>query len=357
VGREVLLPADYVSAHLELAYATTAYRAQGRTVDTAHVLVSPATRRELLYVGATRGREVNCLYVETTFDADPATSHDGLIEEQSPREVLLAVLANEGTEVSVHKTIRREQAEAEHMASLAAEYATLAAAAQEERWDALLLTCGLDSVELAAVHSSAARGALLAAFREAEARGLELSVGLPRLVAARSLEDAADVAAVLHGRMDRWMRTAAPSSRSADLVAGLFPRARGVQDADMARALEERAEAMERRAQALVDQAIEQSRGWIEQLGRPPVDNLARARWLRSAYVVAAYRERWEIDDTYPVLGPDTDGRAVEQVHQRQRAAAALEDARTVARKTIGAPAEPAEPAALSPRSERGVDP
>ena len=36
--------------HLELAYASTAHRAQGRTVDTAHALVSPTTTREVLYV-------------------------------------------------------------------------------------------------------------------------------------------------------------------------------------------------------------------------------------------------------------------------------------------------------------------
>ena len=39
----VLLPADYAREHVELAYASTAHRAQGRTVDTADALVSPTT--------------------------------------------------------------------------------------------------------------------------------------------------------------------------------------------------------------------------------------------------------------------------------------------------------------------------
>ena len=52
----VLLPADYVRDHVELAYASTAHRAQGRTVDTAHAIVSPTTTREVLYVSGTRGR-------------------------------------------------------------------------------------------------------------------------------------------------------------------------------------------------------------------------------------------------------------------------------------------------------------
>ncbi|MGH3356190.1 MAG: TrwC relaxase, partial [Nocardioidaceae bacterium] len=35
----VRLPAEYVAEHVELAYASTAHRAQGVTVDTAHPLV------------------------------------------------------------------------------------------------------------------------------------------------------------------------------------------------------------------------------------------------------------------------------------------------------------------------------
>ena len=61
-----------------MAYATTTHRAQGRTVDTTHTLVSPTTTREALYVGATRGRDANHIYVDTHFDPDPATSHPGL---------------------------------------------------------------------------------------------------------------------------------------------------------------------------------------------------------------------------------------------------------------------------------------
>ncbi|HEY2301217.1 MAG TPA: hypothetical protein VGH66_04965, partial [Acidimicrobiales bacterium] len=77
---QVVLPADYVEAHVELAYATSAHRAQGRTVDTAHVVVSPTTTREGLYVSASRGRESNRLYVDTCYDPDPPTGHDGTTE-------------------------------------------------------------------------------------------------------------------------------------------------------------------------------------------------------------------------------------------------------------------------------------
>ena len=41
--------------HVELGYATTAQRAQGRTVDRAHAYLGPAATRETLYVMASRG--------------------------------------------------------------------------------------------------------------------------------------------------------------------------------------------------------------------------------------------------------------------------------------------------------------
>ena len=138
---EVVLPADYVRQYVELAYATTAYRAQGRTVATAHALVSPTTTREVLYVSATRGREENRLYVDTCFDRDPPTSHPGLARPQSPREVLAAVLAREGAEPSAHEALRRAEQEAQSFTVMAAEYSTIAGHAQQQRFSGLLGRC------------------------------------------------------------------------------------------------------------------------------------------------------------------------------------------------------------------------
>ena len=81
----VHVPADYVREHVELAYASTAHRAQGRTVDTAHAMVGPTTTREVLYVSATRGKEANRLYVDTHYDPDPQTSHDEAMEPMTAK--------------------------------------------------------------------------------------------------------------------------------------------------------------------------------------------------------------------------------------------------------------------------------
>jgi hypothetical protein len=327
----VRLPADYVREHVELAYASTAHRAQGRTVDRAHALVSSTTTREVLYVSGTRGREGNWLYVDTHYDPDPQTSHDEVTEAVTPREVLAGVLRNEVADVAAHDMIRQVQSEAEGLERLSAEYLTLATAAQAERWDALLEASGLASSELDAVRSSEAHGPLLAAFREADAVGLDIEAALPQLVAVRSLGDARDEAAVLHARVHRWTQAASGRRQGSDhLVAGLIPRARGVSDRDMGDALAEREQAMETRARTLASQAIEARADWVRRLGSAPIDRGRRERWLHEVSKIAAYRDRWHITGPAP-LGRRDGVKIVEQTGQLQRALIAAAHARAIA--------------------------
>ncbi|MFJ9391309.1 MobF family relaxase [Nocardioides sp. NPDC101246] len=57
------LPAAYVAQHVELAYATTAYGAQGETVRDGHVVIGDHTGAASAYVGMTRGREHNIAHL------------------------------------------------------------------------------------------------------------------------------------------------------------------------------------------------------------------------------------------------------------------------------------------------------
>jgi hypothetical protein len=224
-GGEVKLPADYAAEHVELAYATTAHRAQGRTVDAAHAMVSSTTTREVLYVAATRGRESNKLYVDIAYDPDPASGHRGAIEHQTAHSVLCGVLANEGAALAAHAQIQASWDAAEGLVQLHAEYLTIARAAQADRWAALIGNVGLGAEQVAAVHASDAYGPLVAALRDAEARGLDVDHALPQLVAVRPLADADDVAAVLHHRVDTWVERAASRRQpTTDLIAGLIAR-------------------------------------------------------------------------------------------------------------------------------------
>jgi len=106
-GRLVRLPAGYVAAHVELGYATTAQRAQGRTVDRAHAYLGPAATRETLYVMASRGVQENVLYVDTSPDPDPASRPDDQPETE-PRDVLLEVLARDGVDRAASTVLAQE---------------------------------------------------------------------------------------------------------------------------------------------------------------------------------------------------------------------------------------------------------
>ena len=216
------------------------------------------------------------------------------------------------------------------MERLSAEYLTLAAEAQGERFDALLARSGLSDDELAAVTASAARGPLFAGLREAEARGLDIEAGLPLLVARKSLADAVDVATVLHGRVDRWSQASGGRRRhTRGLIAGLIPRAQGVTDPEMARALTERDHAMELHALSLAQEAIARRDGWVRSLGDPPSGAAKRERWLREVATIAAYRDRWNVGGQRP-LGAVPDRENQEQSAQRKRAMAAGEWAKAI---------------------------
>jgi hypothetical protein len=181
------------------------------------------------------------------------------------------------------------------------------------------------------VRSSDARGPLFAKLRDAEARGLDVDAVVPRLVVGKSLGDAFDIAAVLHGRVDRWTKAAGGRRRHTEnLIAGLIPRAHGVTDPDMAQALAERDQAMEERALALAEEAIAAHHSWLGPLGRPPNESLRRERWTREVSTVAAYRDRWHIEGKRP-LGAVLDERNLEQRDQRRRALAAGERAKAIA--------------------------
>lgn len=57
------LPAAYVDQHVELAFASTVYGAQGETVDSAHLVIGEATGAASAYVAMTRGRHSNVAHL------------------------------------------------------------------------------------------------------------------------------------------------------------------------------------------------------------------------------------------------------------------------------------------------------
>jgi hypothetical protein len=246
------------------------------------------------------------------------------------------VLANEGADLSAHETLERAQRQADDFSLLAAEYETLAQAAQQQRFDDLLDRPGLDTEHLGQVRQSPSYGPLLAGLRYAESRGLDLEGGLPKLVAARPLDGADDPAAVMHGRVEQWAHTAASGRRTVpNHIAGLIPRALGVSDLDMVRALSEREEAMSHRARELAVLAQETGEAWVTKLGSPPADPVVREMWVAAVSCVAAYRDRWRIGEAHDPLGSDATFTSKEQANHRERAQVAVHAARRLQRTEV----------------------
>ncbi|MFN2517416.1 MAG: AAA family ATPase, partial [Jatrophihabitantaceae bacterium] len=104
---EVVIPQQYVRNHVELRYATTAYRVQGRTVDTAHALITASDTREVLYVAATRGRVSNTLYIDSEGGGDDETNHEPATD-RAAHDVLQKVLDRSGADTSAHATYEQE---------------------------------------------------------------------------------------------------------------------------------------------------------------------------------------------------------------------------------------------------------
>lgn len=289
-----------------LGYAVTAHRAQGVTTDTAHVLVEPSTTRENLYVAMTRGRHSNRAYVVFDRPDDHQHPYPGDNPDTTARSVLYGVLQHTGAELSAHETITAEQDTWGSIAQLAAEYETIAAAAQHDRWATLIRTSGLTDDQAAAVVESEVFGALTAELRRAEANHHDTDHLFPRLVRARGFDDADDIASVLHHRVAR--ATARPAGlgrarKAPRLIAGLIPEAQGSVAPDMRQALDERRELIEARADAVLDTALVAGEVWTKPLGAPPRDQRKVAAWRWQGRVIAAYRDRYDIsDDT--LLGP-----------------------------------------------------
>ena len=100
------VPRSYLAHSAELAYGGNVHVAQGRTVDTAHLLVSESLSRQALYVGMTRGRQANTAHVVTGKTAPPGAAP---YRQATPESVLASVLQREADDVSATEQIRHAQ--------------------------------------------------------------------------------------------------------------------------------------------------------------------------------------------------------------------------------------------------------
>lgn len=326
---KTVLPAEYVADYVDLGYAVTAHRAQGITVDTSHVVVTPLTTRENLYVSMSRGRESNIAYVALDQPDDSHSTPEP--DEVTAREVLFGVLQHSGASMSAHQTMEAEYAIHGGVDRLAAELETLAADAQRHRFVQLLRRSGLTPDQHEEVQSSAF-GPLTASLRRAEAYHHDLGKLVRRVIGQYALDDADDIAAVLRYRVEQAAASAPRGCRLRPrLIAGLIPEPLGEMSAEDRQAIDERTELIEARSLALATAAVDAGAPWARRLGRPPADPNDHASWMAAAATVAAYRDRYKVESHLPVGG----GAAHDaQRADRRRAQWAAREAQRLAAET-----------------------
>lgn len=286
-GDHILLPGHYVREYVQLAYACTSHRAQGRTVDSSHAIVDSTSSRETFYVAMSRGKSNNHAYVSIDSD-ETMEGHTENAVERSWREVLNGVLGNTNADLSAHDTVVEETARLLSIKQLAAEYETIAAAAREELIQAALKQAGLDAAELADARTWPALQKELSRFSPTR-----MSEVLTEALQADSFEDAVSAGAVLTFRLAQIKDDRDAPAR----VAGVVNRAEfGIPEWDTA--LAERATAIEQRSRELLEDARAKNEPWVAELTN--TTDLSGAELDGALAAVAAFRERFLITSEKP---------------------------------------------------------
>jgi hypothetical protein len=204
-GGRVRLPAAYVKTNVELLYATTAHRAQGATVDTAHPLITTGMTRETLYVLASRAREKTTLYVAThdaPYDEDARTDQARTDPHAyAAREILLNIIATEAAPLSATETITTAQQEAGSLATLVPRYQHAARQQAEHRYATAAMQALGDEYGYGLV-SDPAWSAVVLRLHDAEGDGWDPARLLTLAASQRELDSAYSIAEVLAWRID-----------------------------------------------------------------------------------------------------------------------------------------------------------
>ncbi|WP_336622192.1 AAA family ATPase [Mycolicibacterium fortuitum] len=303
--RTLTLPADYVTEHVTLGYATTIDSAQGLTAGySCHVVGAEHITRQLLYVALTRGREQNHVYLSTA-EHDPhrilspkATHPDTAVD------VLTKILARDGAQISA-TTAERVAADPFARLAAAAEMYQDAVGTAAEIYAGPQVMAFIDE-QADTVHAGLTEQAAWPTLRKhlaiIAASGGDPIQRLTTAASKRELASAFDIAAVLDWRLDETGRHSAGTGPLAWLSA--VPKS--------LRRLPEWGEYLTARAALtteLADQIRATARAWTPatapQWARPLIDAdpvlVAEIAVFRSAFRVAPEDSRLLGADQYAV--------------------------------------------------------
>ena len=287
-----LVPRDYLAAHAELQYAGNIHVAQGRTVDTSHVLVTGTLSRQSFYVGMSRGRESNMAHVVT---GETAPAGKQPYQQATAEAIIYQVMERDSAELSATEQIRASQEWASgtgHVLNLwtAAVRNTFNPSADREFQEVL------SEPEYARYSRERQRPALLEALRGRMLAGQDIRAAIREITRA-PMDGARSITAVLHHRLAELPRPDAPLSWAARTPEGA---------GDIAQAA---AEALDARAAALGDRQLTEPEPWVmRHLGPPPRETkpglqaMLAADYSRRAGIAQSYREAAGITDPHQVI-------------------------------------------------------
>ena len=312
-GGAVVLPSAYVAEHVELLYATTAHRAQGSTVDTAHPLITPELGREVLYVLLSRARERTALYVATHDGPSLELEHHVDRARFDPgaylaREILENILATEASEPSATEAIRAALADAQSLATLMPQHRHALDQATRRHYEGLIHTIlpGLADEILA----DPAWPPLARRLREADQLGQPAGPLLRRSANRRELKTAESIAQVLCWRLDAVLETLHEQQPMIPIgdraVPWLRPIPRGIVDVEWTEYLGQSEALIRARINELAEAALTANPTWLDALGPEPDNSGDQPSWRRALEATAAFREEYgvETDDAAHPLGP-----------------------------------------------------
>lgn len=313
MATQFTVPFGYLKDHTELGYAGNVHVAQGRTVDSAHLLVSESLNRASFYVGMTRGRMSNTAHVVT---GQTAPEGHPAYDQATAESVVHRVMAKLPEDASATETIRVAQEQAEGGQLLLGLWA---AASQEDLYPAIdaRLKEKLSEADYARYEREYQRPHLQKALREAQMAGADIHDVIDQ-VTANGLDGAKSIAAVLQGRV-KYLQL--PN----DGVAPTWAKRTQAGASPLAR---ESAEAIDARSVALGARHAARPEVWLSKhLGTlaPDASPAIRLNYEYRAGKAALYREAAGWDDPEHAFPPSGHPESPELQQARQDALAALE--------------------------------
>jgi TrwC relaxase/AAA domain len=308
-----LVPRAYLADSAELDYAGNTHVGQGRTVDTAHLLVTGTLSRRSLYVGLTRGRESNTAHIVTGKTAPPGHPP---YEQASPESVVKAILDRDDADLSATEQIRQAQdwtGGTGHLLTL------WSAAVRQSLYPQFgtRIKARLTGSEAWRYEREHSLQVLQQGLRAAQLAGHDINSIIDQITAA-PMDRARSISSVLHGRLRQLQLP--------ELGHGVIWAQRTPKDAPAV--AHELAAGLDQRARALGERLAVSPEPWLaKRLGvlAPHASPLLREDYARRAATAAAYREAAGITDPGQAIAPEPHRGNPELDHLRRAAIRALE--------------------------------